>query len=893
MSVNTNVRSLLVLVYNLVQSLLINKLTNLSGRMLMQKYKEIFDEMMMKLNVATEEEDVRMAWGAALSGATGKIFEQEHDKRDMSYNNVFIEFKNKGLFHNSKKSKKFIEAVDNRIKKYVLRASERRNLLPHEFIGIVIDGVNIAFVKVNDDGSTETGNLLRTNIDSFNLVIEAINTEFRRGLSAQNLIIDFGPKSPIGKAILSELYNILIKELSISGSRTELFYEEWKQLYGQVSEPAMWKAKSYLKNLPFPDDAKMSQSLFTINTYNSLLVKLLAAELVSTFNISSFSHYAEHIVSLSDDKVIDSLRKEIELSQYFREAQLNDFVSEVLFSWYTSLSYAKNDDLAVLLKRMAAELTLYNLDQKNAMESGDVLKGFYEGLVPDSLRKSLGEFYTPDWLIEYTLSKVDKSKIMSSKILDPTAGSGSFLIQVINIKRKEWDKKGIDHKTQLKNILKEVYGFDLNPLAVQTGRVNYLFTIIDLIRENPGESIEIPILLSDAVYAPTEGENDIFTYQIGSSTANLTVKLPGYIARHRSRIKQLFERLDMFVNDGREFSDVSESLFKSLPFLKNDDSFVMIEETYNNVLKLHQQNWNGIWFQIIKNFFWSAETGTFDMVVGNPPWVRWSELPELYRERVKPTAIQYNIFSEHKRHGGNELDISALITYTVADKWLNEDGILLFLLPQNHLQNDSSSGFRMFQLGDYTLAPMFVDDLKALKPFPDAVNKTMLLGLRKTLNTIKYPVPYVEWKSVDGKKSINKNTKLSEILKKRIVTEEFAQPIFDQRSPWVYGSKEKLQSYQVLRGTSNYRGYKGITADINGIYFVEVLAVNKASSLAQVRTRPEAGRTDIGPARKVWVETDELYPLIKGASDISPNYFKAKNTNLAVFIPNKGINKED
>ncbi|WP_161503990.1 hypothetical protein [Lactiplantibacillus plantarum] len=49
----------------------------------MQKYKEIFDEMMMKLNVATEEEDVRMAWGAALSGATGKIFEQEHDKRDM------------------------------------------------------------------------------------------------------------------------------------------------------------------------------------------------------------------------------------------------------------------------------------------------------------------------------------------------------------------------------------------------------------------------------------------------------------------------------------------------------------------------------------------------------------------------------------------------------------------------------------------------------------------------------------------------------------------------------------------------------------------------------------------------------------------------------------------
>src|SRR5690606_30702185 len=62
---------------------------------------------------------------------------------------------------------------------------------------------------------------------------------------------------------------------------------------------------------------------------------------------------------------------------------------------------------------------------------------------------------------------------------------------------------------------------------------------------------------------------------------------------------------------------------------------------------------NGIWFRIVRNFFWSAVAGEFDVVVGNPPWVRWSNLPEMYRERIKPTCEQYAIFSATPFHGGN------------------------------------------------------------------------------------------------------------------------------------------------------------------------------------------------------------------------------------------------
>ena len=44
-----------------------------------------------------------------------------------------------------------------------------------------------------------------------------------------------------------------------------------------------------------------------------------------------------------------------------------------------------------------------------------------------------------------------------------------------------------------------------------------------------------------------------------------------------------------------------------------------LKTTYDQVLALHRQNWNGIWFRIVRNFFWSATAGQFDAIVGNPP----------------------------------------------------------------------------------------------------------------------------------------------------------------------------------------------------------------------------------------------------------------------------------
>lgn len=83
-------------------------------------------------------------------------------------------------------------------------------------------------------------------------------------------------------------------------------------------------------------------------------------------------------------------------------------------------------------------------------------------------------------------------------------------------------------------------------------------------------------------------------------------------------------------------------------------------------------------------------------------------------------------------------------------------------------------------------------------------------------------------------------------------------------------------------------GRKGITCDLNGVYFVNVVNVSYDGTRVQIETRPEAGRTNIGPKRRFWVEHNLLYPVIKGASDLKACQYNPQH-ELYAIVPNRGI----
>ncbi|PQJ08918.1 SAM-dependent methyltransferase [Flavipsychrobacter stenotrophus] len=865
--------------------------------------QNVFQTLITRLAKCKNEEEVRIAWVSALEKATGIEFDAEQSKRDLSYNNVIIEFKGPGKFKN-KTSVSFIEAMNHRLLPYILKAAHLEKIHESDYIGIAIDNAHLCFAQVID-GEIISQHLLPISPITFNMVIEACNSSKRRAVTADTLIVDFGHSSLRGVQMMQALSDALSEAInSEEHHKIQMLFEEWRTLYGQVADLSKEQLYDIDNTLKFTFDGKeedrIPACLFVIHTYNSLLIKLLAAEIVAAHGLTSGTAFAQELAVLTDDEtLVRRIKEDIEHGRFFDAVGIKGFVEEAIFSWYLDVYTGKGmKKVADAIRNILAQLSLYRTDRLE--NSRDVLRDFYQNLVPETLRKSLGEFYTPDWLVEYTVDCADVKDWLSVRVLDPTCGSGSFLWEVIQRKRRAAEEKELGPAETLEMLAKTVWGFDLNPLAVQSSRTNFLISVADLLRAVPGTSFEVPVLLADAVYSPARNpsiDENIVEYSIGSQIANLKIVLPAELAFNRILLDGVFQVMGEQVEDNIEFDDCKRilqqrNLLTATTQIEWDSP---LRITYDQVLNLHRKNWNGIWFRIVRNFFWSATAGEFDVVIGNPPWVRWSKLPSAYRERVKPMCEGYEIFSSTPYNGGNELDISGMITYTAADKWLKPGGKLVFVITQTHFQSPSSEGFRKFNINStQRLVPLRIDDLKALKPFPNAANKTAVAVFKKQTGAPKYPVPYRVWNAAKGfTKAIPPHITKSEALARVDIVSKEATPVGGDGSPWAILSKGRFEVIRALSSPCKWvQGRKGITADLNGLYFLSITGQNAANGLVEITTRPDAGKRDIGKPKTFWIEPQNLYPLLKGASDFQACYFNPTH-GLFAIVPNLGIRKEN
>jgi hypothetical protein len=876
--------------------------------------KAAYDHIRVKRNRPWKnEEEVRLAWVAGLEAAMGIHFDAERAKKDSSYNNVIIEFKAPGFFKGTKNSAKFKEATDKRLLPYIQREAAKSCIPTEDYIGIAIDGDHVCFAQVRD-AIIHTQHLVPFSQYAVALVMEAIRADTRRAITVENLLADFGHRSANAQALMQAMSDALAAELAAkSNSKIKMLFEEWRTLYGQVADMSVLQADAIKGEMGFTWKGQAKQAmagrLFVIHTYNSLLIKLLAAEIVSAHGLTATIQPAQAMAALLDNTtLLDTLDRDIEHAGIFAQAGIHGFVEEAIFSWYLDVArdttHAKT--LLPALRGVLAMLSMYRTDYMT--HTRDVLRDLYQGLVPGKLRHSLGEFYTPDWLVDFTVNKAQQGPWLDKRVLDPTCGSGAFLVAVLRHIRAEATKAGWDTKRIVQKLCTSVWGFDLNPLAVQTARVNFLMEIAELLKASPGQTLEIPVLLADAIYSPApnpEKGQVVVKYQIGSQVAGLDIALPATLAFNRVRLDQVFAQMGEDVENNLDYEAAESKLLAAglLNTTEAEDWRSPLQHTYNQILTLHRQQWNGIWFRVVRNFFWSATAGHFDCIVGNPPWVRWSKLPEAYRERVKPTCERYGIFSKNKRHGGNELDISAMITYTTSDKWLKVGGRLAFVITGTLFKNPSSAGFRHFMLEPSNaksmhLSPISVDDMKALKPFNDAANHTVVAIFDKTKITGSYPVQYRLWDSAPGfTKAIPASSSLSAVMDRVSILTKEAAPVDSIGSPWSVLTKGRFKVLKALSGECTWvSGRKGITTDLNGVYFVPIIQNN--GTLVQIRSRPEAGKKALGAVKTSWVEPTLLYPLVKGAGDFEPCYLTLNNPNridevLYTFVPNIGIDKDD
>lgn len=817
---------------------------------------------------------------------------------DSLYGNFLVEYKypTRIAASNTAGNMKFINQIQRQIKGF----QQKTGVPYNKIIGVVFDGYYVIYVKKQgEDWSISTPQ--KMTVDSYELFLMRLLSVNSGGkaLVADNLNKDFGSVSTLSTHTISVLYHKL--EQNNERNKSKLLFEQWKKLYREVCGYSFETKDLRIKGLKEQYSLKSetinySYLIFAIQTYFSLLIKVLSLNILTYLKNSvlteKFCFHTESFEKLRDDF------ENIEEGGTFRRLGISNFLEGDFFRWYL---YLWDDEMGSAMRTLIETFEKYDysiivLERDIAR---DLLKNLYYELLPAALRKNLGEFYTPDWLAEFLLEDLQPQIKKETLFLDPTCGSGTFLVMLIKKIMNHYESS-VSSEKLLKIITNSVSGYDLNPLAVICARANYIIALGEVLSECE-EPVEIPIYLCDAMLTVLEGyeeSEDCYVVPTKAGTFTLPKKLVDM-----KKVNNVLDIVNDLIQRGGSLYTFETQLKKQLPELNqslSEKEHQVLKEFYVEMESLHEKNLDGIWANVIKNAFAPVFQRKVDYIIGNPPWIDWQNLPEQYRESIQKYWYDYRVF-DHKGQkaqlGSAHDDISVLMTYVIMDNFLKDGAKLAFVINQNLLQaSGGGDGFRKFFIKEkIPVGVKSVNDFVEVEPFKDlgVSNKTATIILQKNVvNT--YPVVYKKWYK-RNKKVISSNETKREVFEKQIECKEFyASPIREYNSPWMIATsaEKKMFDKMINKGEPSYRARKGVDTSANAIFWVKEKRRIK-SNLVLVDNSPENSRKEISQIFDFPLERDYIYPLLRG-KDVKKWGYRSEYSIILPYADNgKVIEKNE
>lgn len=815
-------------------------------------------------------------------------------RTDALHGKVVIEYEPPGSFKSGSKVEHARDQLIGYLQSLSQKEKETLFIFESRFIGVGFDGEKIFFVRYKgdrekaktalDENDFSSSGLYDFDQNSARTLLAHLRALDRLPLTAENLAQKFGPQSELAPKAVSALANAL----EYWGDQTHIrtFFNEWKRLFGIVYGEQFTgghqekEAEALAKLYKVGKETDFQELLFSVHTYFAFLMKLIAAELLTLRETSFGSSLASQLTNISDDELQRQL-EDIENGGIYARKGITNFLEGDFFRWY--LDAFDSPELKEAIREIARGLSEFEpaTSTLNPASTRDLLKKLYQYLVPHDVRHRLGEYYTPDWLAELLLNEVGYDVNTLKRFLDPACGSGTFLVLAIQRAKEHGQEEKLPPLEIVKRIVANIWGFDLNPLAVIASRTNYLFALGDLVNELP--RVEIPIYLTDSVLTPTRTTGNLFGEFLEVSTSVGKFQVPAEWVRDGGFLLANAAPLVEEMTKNQYSVDEAMTRFKKegLLFPTNQE---VVKNFYNQILELEKQNKNGIWARFLKNAFAPMVAGKFDFVVGNPPWIRWGYLSKEYREATLSLWKEYGLFSlkgHAARLGGGEKDFSMLFVYASSDYYLKDGAKLGFLITQEVFKSKGAGeGFRRFQLGDRKyLKVLKAHDLVSIQPFEGAANKTAAIILKRDQKT-EYPLPYFVWSKKKGIGKIATDKLLDEVLpllkKKRLI----AQPIGNQTGSWQTIS-EIQKAMGDIEGRNNYKAYRGASTEPYSIFWLEVKQILSNGNIL-IRNLANRGKKKLMEVEEV-LESDLIFPSVSGA-DIER--WRIKRTNFLLMVQN-------
>jgi len=346
----------------------------------------------------------------------------------------------------------------------------------------------------------------------------------------------------------------------------------------------------------------------------------------------------------------------------------------------------------------------------------DVLKTLYESVIAPQDRASLGEYYTPDWLANRVVSHAVSSPL-TSRVLDPACGSGTFLFHAARAYLAAADAASVGGGDAVAGLAQHVYGMDVHPVAVTLARVTYLLAIGRQRLTAPDRGpVAIPVYLGDAVQ--WEQRRDLLagddTITISTAGSDLVegdgVLFGDDLVFPRSVLHDAgdFDRLVTAMADKaldmspRKSRDLIAPTLRQFGVHHNDTP--ILTATFDVMRRLHASGRNHIWGYYVRNLIrplWIADPDhRVDVIVGNPPWLRYSKMTKSMQDRYKLLAKERKLLSGAL--GASGRDLSTLFAARAIELYLKPAGRFSLVMPHGTLTRKPHDGFRSGQWSSKT-----------------------------------------------------------------------------------------------------------------------------------------------------------------------------------------------
>jgi type I restriction-modification system DNA methylase subunit len=449
------------------------------------------------------------------------------------------------------------------------------------------------------------------------------------------------------------------------------------------------------------------------------------------------------------------------------------------------------------------------------------------------VRKAGGVYYTPEYIVEYivknTVGKLIEGKtpdeIAKIKILDPSCGSGSFLLGAyqylldyhlkyynqLRIRNYELaidnNKQNLIHnlpitpegnltsKEKKRILLNNIYGVDIDAQAVEVTKLSLLLKALEGETET---SIKTSLQLFNERVLPIidsniQCGNSLIAPDFYNSKLELTPKEMRQINVFdwEKAFLEVFDRKILNVND-----DLKEIIEKAKSHATKALQYVTEIESKLNLVSEPASEYK--------------TKGGFDCIIGNPPYIKIQNLTE-----NQPTGTLEYFKRNYKSAQSGNFDIYVLFIEK-SYKLLNNNGILGYIHPHKFFQAEFGANIRNFLAQRKAIRE--VVHFGALQIFDSATTYTCLLFLDKkqkpTFEFIKVDRP-LEWAN-------NKNNSISFLTNQPEINEKW-----NFASDKKHGVLEKIRQQNHTLGDITRKIFVGLQTSADKIYVLKLLSENE------------------------------------------------------------------